>query len=272
MAFSERRAFAVVMVVLVTSALFASAKKLPSVRKGRRKLSQPFEWTTTRNAKVMVVPSIPYDIYHATRSISGLPSQSQLEAAFRMINNFYIENSGGKQSFEFIVTPRVSTNVYGQQKGKNCCVAGLCESPDDTKLMKEVKGKAKQIGYDWENYERIVLLSPRCNQMNYEGMAYVNSKEIWMNGLPDKKRSLDYFASTLAHELGHTNGVEHAEFLETEYGNTYSVMGESWIPEGHFTIGTKVAFKWLSKAQYAILGRPGKSLLRPRSRMCRTQP
>ena len=75
-------------------------------------------------SKVMVVPSIPYDIYHATRSISGLPSQSQLEAAFRMINNFYIENSGGKQSFD--LWRRALDKWYGQ-KGKNCCVAGLCE-------------------------------------------------------------------------------------------------------------------------------------------------
>ncbi|GBG26025.1 Hypothetical Protein FCC1311_022452, partial [Hondaea fermentalgiana] len=110
----------------------------------------------------------------------------------------------------------------------------------------------------YDEFDRIVLALPYCENLRANGVAVAGigerpGKMIWMNGGEDDEAT---FASTLAHELGHTNGAGHAAFRDAEYGNAFSIMGSAdELPAGHFTIGAKASFGWLDlDTNVAFLG------------------
>ena len=245
-----RRFFLFLQLVVATSLA------LDGERMAKRKLLQDASWTTSRNTSVLIVPTIPWDTWEEMergwiKRPRKLPTEQQIAEAFGKVNPFFLENSAGRQGYVYEITPMFNSSLYGQQKGSRCCVPGYCKQPPDYKIMEEMKSIARANGYSIDDYDRFVVMIPRCANADYEGMAYVNDKEIWLNGFKSQKD----FAITLAHELGHANGVEHSEFLNIEYGNVFSIMGESTLPQGHFSVGSKYSFNWIAPSQIVTLGR-----------------
>ena len=107
----------------------------------------------------------------------------------------------------------------------------------------------------WEGFEDYITPSGRTN-WHFSGMADVEGSRIWLNMLGEPS----YYTHVLAHELGHSYGLWHANWWETidgtptgpgesqEYGDPYDVMGNSSsFPSGHFGMSFKAQLRWLEQ-------------------------
>ena len=104
--------------------------------------------------------------------------------------------------------------------------------------MAEAKTQASAAGYD-TNIDSAVMFFPTCS-LSWAGLGYVGIDGSWINtnGVSD--------AATIAHEVAHNYGANHASDRMIEYGNIYSVMGQADLPAGHFLSVGKEVFDWMS--------------------------
>ena len=100
---------------------------------------------------------------------------------------------------------------------------------------------ARRAGYDLTRFNRFAYLFPRidCGWTGFGGSA----EQIWLNGALTRK--------LVAHELGHTYGLGHANSWDcdgrvctsTEYGDPYSTMGRG---QGDFNAYEKYELGWVT--------------------------
>src|SRR4029453_10498819 len=93
---------------------------------------------------------------------------------------------------------------------------------DTADIAIKARMAATRAGYTTERYSRLVYLFPAV-PCRYVGRGPGN--EVWLDG--------EYWPGLVAHELGHTFGLGHANRWEcprvgcqaVEYGDRYAVMG-----------------------------------------------
>jgi hypothetical protein len=108
--------------------------------------------------------------------------------------------------------------------------------------------------YDPNRADRWLVVFPKLPATGYAGVGTIGGRGIWMNG--------NFDAGTVAHELGHNNGVYHshswhvstgAPFATTgehvEYGDIYDVMGQRpELTNAHFNTAQKEILGYLPAA------------------------
>lgn len=112
---------------------------------------------------------------------------------------------------------------------------------DPRAIATTARAAALAAGFDPARYHRFVFVFPRID-CPFRGLG--SGEQTWINGAPDRK--------VVAHELGHTYGLAHANSWEcsgpascrvVEYGDPYSTMG---FGEGDFNVFEKSFLGWLT--------------------------
>ena len=121
-------------------------------------------------------------------------------------------------------------------------------SCDPRRIAAVAREAALQAGFEPGRYDRFVYMFPRID-CAWRGLG--SGDQAWINGAPDRK--------LVAHELGHTYGLAHANSWEcaatcrvVEYGDPYSTMGRG---NGDFNVFEKTQLGWLTDV--AHVERPG---------------
>ena len=166
------------------------------------------------------------------------------------VNAFYQQNSYGKTS----VSLRASDVTPVFTVSKTATYYAVNELNDT--LHEEAQNLAAAGGYNLEDYDRIAVIFSslgkiRFSKITYGGLANVGWNRLWFNG------KFDF--GVVAHELGHTYGVHHANLWRTtdqsvigrgssvEYGDLFDVMGDSWSATSayHFNHLFKNVLGWI---------------------------
>jgi len=113
------------------------------------------------------------------------------------------------------------------------------------------------------DYDILVACFPWA-AVGYGGVT--SGSGIFLNGWPA------YTGPAHEHEMGHRLGLNHAHAINpiadmfgtpgdlacvSEYGNPYDVMGNSDVPEGHFTVGYKKLLGWTDSAEVLEVSKSG---------------
>lgn len=172
-------------------------------------------------------------------------SETSCYDAINTVNNFFIENSWNTMSLIPTVTPLLvlpQTEQYYKDQGEYV-------------LRTDALELARNRGYDSASY---ILNAIRYNggPGSFSGLGYVGGAGIWL-----KSSS----AGVAAHEWGHNLGLRHANFLtatadsvigpgsNSEYGDSFDIMGSTGSMNNHFNPSMRRQIEWLPEAYVATL-------------------
>ncbi|SDH69211.1 NPCBM-associated, NEW3 domain of alpha-galactosidase [Pseudomonas benzenivorans] len=175
---------------------------------------------------------------------------------FGDVSNFFKENS----SQQTWLTGSV-TGWYTIPVSSTVC--------DSFAIEQYAKTAAQEAGFNLGNYDRFIYIFPK-NACGYSGMGQVGSlgSGAWING--------SMILRTVAHELGHNLGLQHAHALDCgdttlggscstqEYGDTLDIMGYSGTV-GHFNGFSKERLGWLASSNLIDVSSAGNFYLKPAS-------
>jgi uncharacterized delta-60 repeat protein/M6 family metalloprotease-like protein len=142
---------------------------------------------------------------------------------------YYLQSSYGQTS----ITTTVTSQVYRMPQTAVSYATGNA----NTQLHTDAR-TAASTSYNVDSFDRVVVLfsnlgSISGSQITYGGLAQVGGRNVWVNGAYDFR--------IMAHELGHTYGLRHANLWQvgdgnpvsasgtsTEYGDDYDTMGANF--------------------------------------------
>lgn len=182
----------------------------------------PTAWTTG-GKNVLIIRVDFSDLPGAPEGFSAATVQNLADS---QIAPYYIKSSYGLTS----LTNTVTTLVYRMpQTAAYYATGGF----NDT-LHSDAENAAA-ANYTMANYDRVIVFfaslgSIASSQITYGGLADVGGPRVWCNG--------EFDFRVIAHELGHTYGLYHANLwqvsdgnpispsgVDTEYGDDYDTMG-----------------------------------------------
>ncbi len=152
------------------------------------------------------------------------------------VNNYFKEGSYGKSSIH--LNPAVLgdspdvTQVFRMPRTAAYYAIGNSQDtprplfPDayNELLHKHARDAATNAGYPVYAYDRVCVAFSNLSTVpgsyiTYGGLAQINGKNFWVNGEFDRR--------VVAHELGHTYGLYHANLWQVSDGNPISPVGQS---------------------------------------------
>ncbi len=146
---------------------------------------------------------------------------------------------------------------------------------ESAKLHDDARAAAEKVGYDISAYDRVgVVFSSLTDlvdgstgaksKITYGGLATVIGPNFWVNGA--------YSFRVVAHELGHTYGLRHANLWKVsdgnpvseggrslEYGDPFDLMGggEDFSATEDFGPWNKSLLQWIPDASLTVAGKDG---------------
>ncbi|MEO8650555.1 MAG: hypothetical protein ABI539_15435, partial [Acidobacteriota bacterium] len=186
------------------------------------------------------VPGEPVDGLGQTLTLAS--AQSVLNA---QVSPFYLANSYGKTSMVGTATTVVrmpQTRLYYMQGGYW------------NTLLSDARTAARNAGFETNNFDLDVVGFTYSQYIPWLGIGSVGGKGALLNG--------SFSLGTVAHELGHSYGLLHANTWETtdgsvigpgynyEYGDPFDTMGlgAGYGPGAHFNAKYKRLLDWLTDA------------------------
>lgn len=155
------------------------------------------------------------------------------------VDALYREASFGKVSF--------AGEVFGPYT-----IALESTLDDDWKWAYAADDAARAAGVDFSRYTRRVYVMPKL-AMGYSGLGTIG-------GTPSRSWVYDDDATTIAHELGHNLGLQHASTPTSEYGDASSPMGNPWGLV-HHNAPNKVELGWVPSQNVETLTTSGTRLV-----------
>ncbi len=160
-------------------------------------------------------------------------------ANMNSVNDFYVEGSYNTCQMLPTVTPLMTLphpKSYYTDAG-----AGA--------LQNDARQLAREIGYETARYDRDIVAFTSVPGYDWGGLASVGGKGVWLQG---------YGVGVTSHELGHNEGLWHANWWNTsanssiigvgthiEYGNVYDTMGSAGAGANQFNAMHKWRMDWL---------------------------
>jgi len=238
---------------------------LSSVSSGTKKAdataaSLPSASWTTGPKKVLIalfdfpdLPGNPIDL-STNQAITPLVASSLITQA---VNNFYVGSSYNKTSLTATADATLyhlpHTSVYYAQASN-----GSDQIMADARSLVSEKPDA---------YDRFIIIFPNLAQVpnsniTYGGLGYIGASGVWLNGW--------YDFATVAHELGHNYGLNHANAWSPasqdpvdingqsiEYGDDFDVMGSGYDARADFNMYHKNELGWIPNSATTTIASSG---------------
>ena len=240
----------------------------------------------THGAKKVIVIRVDYSDLAGTPVLTSSPSTGITPAYVTNLFNqtggigdFYVQNSYGASSLT-INTSDV-TPVYRMPHTAAYYAQGNGSLPYSGTLQEDAVNAAITDGYDISQYDRIGVVTSYLSlipdsKVGFAGVSEIGGANFLING---------YFNfSVVAHEIGHTYGIYHAnwwdpdngttvgtetdmlynffngaiERVSKEYGDRYDVMGDAGVDiRNHFNPWFKSILGWLPNSAVQTVLTPG---------------
>jgi hypothetical protein len=177
----------------------------------------PSAWTTG-NKKILIIRVDFSDLPGDPKSISGGTTYTAAyvqNLADTQISPYYLQSSYALTS----LTNTVTTQVYRMPQ----TAAYYAVNNANSQLHSDAE-TAAAANYTLSDYDRIIVLfswlgSISGSGITYGGLAQVGGLDVWVNG--------EFDFRVVAHELGHTYGLWHANLWQVSDGNPISPNGSS---------------------------------------------
>ena len=178
------------------------------------------------------------------------------------VSDYYNKSSFGKLSIATTVTPLVMMPHDGKWYQANDSANG--GTIDCLGLThNDARAAAKAMGYDPANYGVIIVLQSYAYGISRGagGWGSVGGTSVWIYS--------STWREVVAHEMGHTFGLAHANYWDTgglsavgnganqEYGDIYDIMGGGDITAGQYNIAAKEQIGWLTSDNMTTVAESG---------------
>jgi hypothetical protein len=206
-------------------------------------------------SKVLVIRADFSDLPGDPRPLGGgTPyDASSLQAIAKdQIATYYASSSYGKVSMEFTI----STQLYRMPQ----TAAEYASAGSEFQLYRDAVAAAT-TDYSVTNFDKVVTLFSWLGAipgslLQFGGLTVIGTSMVWVNG--------EFDFRVVAHELGHTFGLYHANFWKStdgnpisdsgssqEYSDPFDTMGANWAndPRTDFNPWFKTQLQWISDVQ-----------------------
>jgi hypothetical protein len=187
-------------------------------------------WTQGRKDVLYIRVNFPDDLTEPN-------SESAAYSTMESVNEFYVENSYNQMWLDTTVTPLLTLPQ----------IKAWYATAGPGALLSDARKVARKAGYDTANYDRDIVSHTSVPGYDWGGLGVVGGKGTWLQS---------YGAGVTAHELGHNQGLGHANFwnpdatytgiygtgTNIEYGNIFDTMGSGG---SHFCALFKHQLDWL---------------------------
>lgn len=201
------------------------------------------------------------------------------------VDAFFAQNSFGKTALQVAAavggdSPDVTPVFRMPATGESYAMSG-----DSDLLHAQARAAAANAGFNLEDYDRIGVVFPYIgpqttagrngfagSEITYGGLANVIGKNFWVNGFYDFR--------IVAHELGHTYGLRHANLWKPpgtnpvslegddpgtpaidersiEYGDPFDLMGSGNSFGNHFGQWNKSLLQWIPDSAVTVAQQSG---------------
>lgn len=208
----------------------------------------PLPYVSTKALGVMKVLYIP--VTFPDENVAPT-TEANAYNTMKDIADYYNKSSFGKLTIATTVTPCVTMPHNGKwyqandsDNGGSIDCLGLTHT--------DARAAAKAIGFDPANYDCIVVLQSYAYGVSRGagGWGTVGGNSVWIYS--------STWREVVAHEMGHTFGLAHANFWDSdgvngvgyganqEYGDDFDIMGGGSITTGQYNIAAKEQIKWFT--------------------------
>ena len=208
----------------------------------------PTAWTT--GGKNILIIRVDFsDLAGAPEGYSAATVQGIADS---QVAPYYAKSSYGLTT----LTNTVTTAVYRMPQ-----TAAYYASNDANDTLHTDAKNAAAADYTVSSYDRVIVFfsslgSLSGSQITYGGLADISGKKVWCNG--------EFDFRVIAHELGHTFGLYHANLwqvsdgnpisasgVDTEYGDDFDTMGANYANSLSTDFGPwfKNLLGWLADSQ-----------------------
>lgn len=171
------------------------------------------------------------------------------------VRDFYEQNSFSKTTLVVGATVAGNSPDVTSVLRMPATAASYATAGNNAKLHTDARNLATGAGFNLANYDRIGVIFADLSgiagsKIDYGGLGNIDGPDFWINGYFD--------FSIVAHEIGHTYGLNHANLWQvsdgnpvsaagssTEYGDVFDVMGDGTDATHHFTHWNKSILQWI---------------------------
>ncbi len=193
----------------------------------------------------------------------AVATAEQIAVTNTQVSDFYAANSQGKTTMAFTLLP-ATLRLPRDKSVYNASSSSVGTLQADAAVLAKAYDEANGAAgtYNPDRYDRWIVLFRRMPAYSFGGQAQLTGPQVRMNG--------GISPGTVAHELGHTQGLSHSHYwlpsgnsaigagTHVEYGDVFDAMGSSGSSNNnHFNAAQKTKLGYLVSADIATITTAG---------------